>query len=378
MSGTVGIHVNGGGGNMARSGDRKPPQSGSDPQLESRVAALESEVDVLKGQVQTLQDQVVGLQASHDSLVQEVGDLNESVADLDNRLTTLETGTPPEQPPDTEQPPKSLQDLVANGGTVQLTSGTYHDTAVTTLDTIVIGNDTILSGEGVRVANDKGLFNAVSGNLTLRKLAITGVSVPDGNGCCCKPEAGTTLTIDECEIYGNQMGVLTAYADKLTIINSYFHDSGNNDGLSHEIYCQANALEVTNSRIFAGPQATHAVKSRSMETHISGCHLLGSNGSQGGSVVNVPDGGNVLIEDTTIENQANAQNNYGMTYTTESTNKGVGTVTLRRVTITAASGSCGFFTSHGGALVIEDCTYTSDRPPAIEGWSSVLGQFTPA
>ena len=360
---------------MSRSTDRKPPSSTTDPALENRVTALENQVAALEATV-----------SGQDAMITE---LQESVADLDNRLAALETGTPPVEPPieppvdppvepPTEGLPKTLQELVANGGTVDLPAGTYYDTAETTLDTVVIGHDTTLSCEGIRATNDKGLFNATAGSLTLRDLKLTGCSVPDGNGCCCKPEAGTTLTIDGCEVYGNQMGVLTAYADKLSVINSYFHDSGNNDGMSHEIYSQANELEVIQSRIFAGPEATHAVKSRSLETRITGSHLLGSNGGSGGSVVNVPDGGNLLIEDTTIENQPNAQNNYGLTYCTESTSKGVGTVTLRRVTVAAHSGSCGFYAHSGGQLVIEDCKYTSDRPPSLEGWTNVLGQFEPA
>jgi len=372
---------------MQSTDDRAKPSSPppTDPQLEQRVAQLEQDV--------------IGLRHDLTALSQDVGTLNQTVTALDQRVTNLEAGAsqPPDQPPD--QPPgggtppedgqdiiadgKTLYELCANGGQVNLPSGMYHGHAYIDQDTQVTGDTTHITAEGMVLPGGKGIFELHAGVLNLTNLSMSDARVPDGNGASVRVDPGASLVMTNCEVYDCQMGILTADGGHIALSGCYFHDSGNNDGLSHEIYVNGSTFEMHDSEVFAGPETTHAVKIRTPNGHITGSHIKGSpSPSNSGAVLDIPDGGVILVEDTIIETSPGTGNSTLVRYGVESSKYGVPGVTLRSVTVTDAFGTGGVLMAGahagGAVLTLENCYYTTANPPKFEGWGSIQGQFSPA
>lgn len=381
---------------MAESSRGKPDNTNPDNSaLEARVASLEAEVAKLKQTDITIQDQI-------DNLDGDVTDLEDRVTVLENEILEPppDVEEPPpdveEPPPDVEEPPpthtpgqpdviadgKTLQELVAAGGTVTLPTGKFYALAVISQPTEIIGSNTVLTAEGLNEIEGKAMLEA-STNLTLRGLSLSDSSVPDGNGAAVRPAPGVTLEMYDCEVSNCQNGIMTSNNTNNTIIdNCYFHDNGAGDGRTHELYISGN-LTLTNSVITSGALSTHAVKTRAASTIIKDCTIRGNTSGDwniAGSVIDISDSGDALIEDSVIESAPGSTINDIIAYGYESATYGVKTMILRNVTITDGSGSGGCIATNQptARLQLENCTYTADNPPTFRGWANVEGAFTKA
>jgi len=400
-----------------QSSDNEQPTQKQDD-LEARVSELERDVHQLQTNYKDLGNRVYTLETgqavpptqvtpptqgtgSLDSriskLERDVAQLQTNSDNLDERVTVLEEE---EQPPDTEQPPtdtlppgqegtenisegKNLQQLVDAGGTVHLPPGSYLGHCHVTRDVEVIGAPTSLSAYGINIPNRKAMFEG-SAKVTLRNLTISDVAVPDQNGASCKPNPNMSLVMEDCYIVACQMGVLTAGGNSTVEINRcQFQDNGASDGQSHEIYVNSNnEFIITDSLSECGDRSCHALKSRAKKTTIQKCVLKGPTSPSSaiaGSVLDLPEGGEVLVEDTVIIAIQGTPTEVIIGYAVENANAGIKTLTLRRVQITDGRGNGGvILTTRGGNLVLEDCIYTTNTPPRLQGWGSVSGQFTKA
>jgi hypothetical protein len=330
-------------------------------------------------------------------------------------ITGLGEGTEPppdvEEPPDVEPPPdieeppvepppthvpgqpdkiqdgKTLQQLVDPGGTVNLPPGKFWGVARVSKETTVQGNGTHLTAEGLATPGGKGMFET-SVALTLIGLSLSDVVVNDQNGAAVRSETpAPSLTLRDCEVTNCQDGILTS-GERVVLENCFFHDNGAGDGQSHEIYVSnwANStpeVEIRDSRFFCGQKSCHAVKLRAVKATITGSHLKGCtnpSSSVAGTVLDFPDGGEALVENTTIESMPGTPVTGIIGYGMESANFGANTLTLRNVTIVDGRGNGGSIDTRqaGAKLVLENCKYTGDRAPATNGWASVSGSFTKA
>ena len=394
-----------------------PPLTPSDGNLEVRVRKLEEDVHQLQTNYKDLGNRVYKLETGQSvqppqvtpappptgTLDQRVAKLESDVAqlrlnadNLDERVTALEQ----EQPPDVEQPPtdtlppgqegtenisegKNLQQLVQAGGTVKLPPGSYLGHCHVTSDVEVIGAPTSLSAKNITIPNRKAMFEG-SARVVLRKLNISDVSVPDQNGASCKPNPNMSLLMEDCDITRCQMGVLTGGGTaKIEIYRCHFHDNGDGDGYSHEIYIgNNNEFIITDTLSECGDRSCHALKSRAKKTTIRKCVLKGPtnpSGNVAGSVLDLPEGGEALVEDTEIVAIQGTPTETIIGYAVENANAGIKTLTLRNVKITDGRGNGGvIITTRGGNLVLENCTYTTNNPPRLQGWANVTGQFTKA
>ena len=316
---------------------------------------------------------------------------------LEARVAALEAGAPVD-PPDVEQPPvgedDTLQELVDRGGTVELPKAAYAECATVNVPVVVCGAPTTIDVSGEHLTNGKAIFDAQA-SCELRDLTLRGASVESNNGCAIRGGPDASIKLQNCTISGNEMGLLMmgGHGAVLEITDCEIRENGlSTGGLGHEIYCNAEPraqwgecnLVVTNSEIIGGARTCIALKSRATNTTVKNCALRGSTSSDpsvAGRVVDIPDGGEVLIEDTLIELQASSPTASLLGFCTESTAQGVGTVTLRNVIVSDQRNRGGEFwcrSGVGGKLVLESCTYTASNPPSLYGWDSVVGQFTKA
>jgi hypothetical protein len=326
-----------------------------------------------------------------DDLEARVSALETQSADHEQRLQALEGGSP-EQPP-VEQPHvdegESLQALVDRGGDVTLPKADYSEFCTVNKPVQVIGQPTTIDVTGVSISNGKGIFEA-NADVELCDLVLRGASVPDNNGCAVRGGVGVSVTIENCEITGCEMGLLLAGDDGATIdiSNCNIHDAGlQSGGLGHEIYINwagETYLTISDSTITGGPRTCICIKSRASSTRVTHCAIRGSTSSDGsiaGRVIDLPDGGTAVFEDCEIELRSTSPTGSILGVCTESTSLGAGTVILRNCTVIDGRGRGGEFWARSGAgckLVLENCNYTAQSPPTLTGWDSVEGQFEPA
>jgi hypothetical protein len=249
--------------------------------------------------------------------------------------------------------------------------------------TIVRGDaaPTILTGKDFGISNGKALINSMA-NLSVRGIIFQDAKVPDQNGAGIRPEPGFDLTVEGCEFTRCENGILTpAGAGSVSLISCNFHDNGAGDAHTHEIYIGGLASVLAmNSTFTCGTKSTHAFKTRAKSTTLRGCTFKGSiddTGGVGGSVLDFAEGGEVLIEDCTVELFANAEGNaLFVGYLMENQNAGVKTVTLNNVNFIDHTGTGGVLMAKGGDLVIgPDCTFVGPTAPTMQGWTNVTGQL---
>ena len=327
----------------------------------------------------------------------DIAELQRQVADHEARIAALEQGatTPP---PDVEQPPvgedSSLQELVDAGGAVTLPRDSYNEFCTVNKPVQITGQPTTIDVAGLTIANQKGIFDAQK-DIEVTDLVLKGAKVNDHNGAAIRGAIGANVRMTDCEITGNEMGILVSGGADIEISNCNFHDNGTglpSGSMGHEVYCSGENpnqygethFTLTDSSVIGGPKTSIALKVRATTTTVRGCEIRGSMNTDPGAtgrVVDLCEGGEVLIENSEIELRSTSPTSSILGYMTENTNQGAGTVTLRNVKVIDGRNRGGEFwcrSGAGGKLVLENCTYTAPNPPSLYGWDSVVGQFTKA
>jgi hypothetical protein len=207
----------------------------------------------------------------------------------------------------------------ADGDLILVQPGTYtNDFATITTNITIEGNGGVAILQATEPPpNLKGILT-IDANVTLINMAFTGAAVPDAdgaNGAGVRFETGN-LVINNCYFYNNQDGLL-ADADSsadITINNSEFVNNGVSAssspgyGKTHNLYVnQINQLTINNS-YFSDPVVGNDIKSRALNTTIENSTIVDPNGT-GSYQIDLPDGGNALIENNIIEKGPGAQNN---------------------------------------------------------------------
>jgi nitrous oxidase accessory protein NosD len=197
-----------------------------------------------------------------------------------------------------------------DGDRIDIAPGEYFDCAVWHANNLVIEG----TGPGAVITDKscmgKGLFVIIGNDVTVRNLTLTGARVPDNNGAGIRQE-GRNLTVDAVKFINNQNGILgNAKADSTVVIrNSEFERNGTcAESCSHGIYFNDLALlRVEHSRFFESREGHH-IKSRATRTEVIGCDI--SDGPNGNSsyLVDVSNGGSVVIRDNKLEKGPKSEN----------------------------------------------------------------------
>ena len=209
--------------------------------------------------------------------------------------------------------PSAAAAAAADGDHIVIAAGEYFDCAIWRANNLVIegagADKTVITD---KVCAGKGLFITDGNNITIRNLTLTRARVPDYNGAGIRAEGGD-LTVEHVRFINDQDGILANANPQATIVirDSEFDRDGTCEGgggCAHAIYInEVKLLRVEHTKITQTKEG-HAIKSRAARTEVIGCDI--EDGPKGTSSyqVDVPNGGSVVLRDSTIQKGPNSQN----------------------------------------------------------------------
>ncbi len=196
-----------------------------------------------------------------------------------------------------------------DGDVVAVQAGTYVN------DFATIYHKIMLQGVGgmvkmvatVAPTNGKAILTTAS-DVTIDHFEFSGAKVADENGAGVRYDSGN-LVVTNSYFHDNENGLLSA-ADAngtITIKNSEFGHNGNGNGLTHNIYVSViKQLTIQDSYIHDAVIG-HEVKSRALNTTITGSRIQNNSGT-GSYEIDLPQGGNALIQNNLIQQGAGSSN----------------------------------------------------------------------
>jgi hypothetical protein len=206
--------------------------------------------------------------------------------------------------------PSDVAGRVRSGDTVQIAAGTYSDCAqwpkrVNGLT--IIGDNVTITGDS---CGGKGLFVIAANNVTIRGITFQGAKVRDHNGAGIRAQ-GKNLTVENSRFIGNENGILGSAISGSTVIirNSYFEGNGACiSNCAHGIYInKVDMLRVEGSE-FTNTHHGHHIKSRALKTEIVNNTIHDGPDGNSSYLVDLPNGGEILISGNKFEKGAHAEN----------------------------------------------------------------------
>jgi hypothetical protein len=185
-----------------------------------------------------------------------------------------------------------------DGDTVRVAPGVYEDCA-----TIKQSNLT-LEGVGgevtmrAKVCDDKAILVVKGSGVTIRGLTLADAKSVNANGAGIRAE-GASLLVEHTQFRDNENGILGANDPKVSmrIVDSVFIGNGQCRPIcAHGIYAGHSAsLRVERSE-FLRQNEGHHIKSRAAVTEIVDCKISDGPLGTASVLIDIPNGGTVLIE----------------------------------------------------------------------------------
>jgi hypothetical protein len=200
--------------------------------------------------------------------------------------------------------PSEAAAAARDGDTVRIAPGRYADCTVWRAArlTIVATGPVEISGP---VCAGKALFVIGGTGTVVEGITFRGAVAPDGNGAGIRAEGGD-LVIRRSRFEGNESGLLTRVdmtTSRIVIEDSVFAGNGAMRGAvctGHALYAnQLAALVIRRSR-FEATRGCHHVKSRAARTEITGSVLTDDETAGSSYLVDIPNGGDLLLEDNLL------------------------------------------------------------------------------
>ena len=219
---------------------------------------------------------------------------------------TLEVG-PGKQFAQPSQAAAAAQD----GDRVLIAPGQYFDCAVWRQNNLIVegvsAQDTVITD---KTCQGKALFVIPGSNVTVRNLTLTRARVPDGNGAGIRAE-GRNLLVERVRFIDNQNGILAADQPQgeLVVRDSEFVRNGTcEQACAHGIYVNRLALLRVERSTFRETRQGHHVKSRAARTEVLGCDIGDGLTGTASYLVDVPNGGAVVIQNNRLEKGPKSEN----------------------------------------------------------------------
>jgi hypothetical protein len=189
---------------------------------------------------------------------------------------------------------------VRDGDTVEILAGDYPgDAAVWRANGITIrglGGRPHISAAG-RHVEGKGTWLVKGNDVTIEHIELSGAAVPSGNGVAIRVE-GRNLSIRDCYLHHNQMGLLAGIPDPLSTIRierSEVAHSGGGTALGHGIYVgDIGELVVTGSYLHHASLG-HNLKSRAAKTSLYSNRIADEADGNSSYLVDTPNGGRLVM-----------------------------------------------------------------------------------
>ncbi len=198
-----------------------------------------------------------------------------------------------------------------DGDVVKIFPGEYFDCAVWQADKLVVEGvgdaDKVVITD--KTCNGKALFITTGADVTIRNLTLTRARVPDANGAGIRGE-GEKLLVEGVRFINDQNGILTGVEGSTVIVrDSVFERNGTCEkACSHGIYVGNSKLLLVERSHFSDTRQGHHIKSRAERTEIIGNTI--SDGAEGTAsyLIDIPNGGSVVIRGNTMEKGPMAEN----------------------------------------------------------------------
>lgn len=200
--------------------------------------------------------------------------------------------------------PNQAAAIAADGDVIRIDPGTYTDCAVWRASRLLIE----AAGPGVRVTGkvcgEKALFVTQGADITVRGITFTDATVVWHNAAGIRAE-GRNLTVQHSRFLHNENGILAGgEADSvLRISDSEFIGNGSCiAACAHGVYAGApiHLLDIERS-VFRDTQTAHHIKSRALNTIVRDSRIEDGPTGTSSYLIEIPQGGNVLIEGNTME-----------------------------------------------------------------------------
>ena len=210
--------------------------------------------------------------------------------------------------------PSSASKAARDGDRVLINPGEYFDCTTWEASNLTIEGvgpaDKVVITD--KVCGGKGLFITTGSDTTIRNLTLTRARVPESNGAGIRGE-GRNLTVDGVRFINNQNGILDGTEGGTIIVrNSEFVRNGTCEAAcAHAVYVNTAALlRVENSR-FSDTRQGHSIKSRALRTEVIGTTIVDGPSATSSYLIDVPNGGSVVVRDSTLEKGPQAENRVG-------------------------------------------------------------------
>jgi hypothetical protein len=209
-----------------------------------------------------------------------------------------------------------------DGDTIAVLPGTYRgDVAVIRqrrLHIVGLGERPVLQADGAH-AEGKAIWVVRDGAITVENIAFRGARVPDHNGAGIRFERGH-LVLRDCAFTDNQNGVLTSnHPDaELDIHRCHFSAAPVNPGaLPHLLYVGRIARLRLQDSVLEQGRIGHLLKSRARQNVITGNRFDDGRTGQASYEVDLPNGGQALLEGNTLVQSPLTENPVLLSYGAE-------------------------------------------------------------
>ena len=206
--------------------------------------------------------------------------------------------------------PSQAAQVAQDGDTVLIDPGEYDDCAVWRASRLTIAARAprvVFIGKSCQ---GKGIFVINGSDVTVRGISFAHATVPDRNGAGIRAQ-GRNLTVESCRFIDNEEGILAGSIPGSTIrvIGSEFRGNGTcAAGCAHGIYVGTiDLLEVEDSH-FTDTHEGHDIKSRALRTVLRGNDISDGPTGHASYLVDVPNGGNLLMERNTLSKGPHTDN----------------------------------------------------------------------
>ena len=198
----------------------------------------------------------------------------------------------------------------AAGDVILLDAGTYVNDFATVNHALTIRGVGGLARLEATVAPPNGKAILVArADLVVEHLEFTGAQVPDGNGAGIRYEGGA-LVVRDSWFHGNENGILAAAVPGGTIAieRSEFSENGTGDGRTHNLYVNGIAKLTVTDSLFRDVKTGHHIKSRALETVVTGSRFVDGASVGASYVIDLPDGGVATVAGNVMQKGPTAQN----------------------------------------------------------------------
>jgi hypothetical protein len=223
---------------------------------------------------------------------------------------------------------------------IEVAAGNYDDCFTVNQNNIMFrgtGGRAHLTG---KMCGGKGAMVIYAAGTVVENFEFSNMYVADRNGAGIRHQ-GLGLIVRNSHFHDGENGILSGRGvatpdplDTITIENSRFEHLGGDAGHAHAVYFgNSSQVTVSNSIFLASKEQGHEFKSRAKNTSITCSYVGGTDGLDSYSL-NFPDGGNVTVKDSVIEQGPFGSNNNIIDFGSEMANAyPVNTFNLSGVTV---------------------------------------------